>query len=136
MKLLHISIASAAVAAAAAFSFSAYSSHLQRVAYENRPIITEDCVMNGLGQGNCTFTNTGRTTGAVCGVIQVMGPGIISSSKFCSGQVDPQTTEKVEFHIPQVDQLCDNGFESWMEKCDFTFLRDDAPKTKDGEVEA
>ena len=120
----------------AAFSgFVVFSNYSKQKAHENRPIITEDCVMNGFGQGNCTFTNTGKTSGAVCGVIRVMGPGMVESSKFCSGQVEPQSTRKVEFHIPEVDQLCDNGFESWTEKCDFTFVRDDAPKTQEGGVQ-
>ncbi len=136
MKPLNIAIIVGGTALAAAGVVATYSNHIKRVAYENRPIIEEECVMNGLGQGNCSFTNTGKTAGAVCGVIQVMGPGMVESNKFCSGLVDPQTTEKVEFHVPEVDQLCDNGFESWMERCDFTFLRDDAPKTKKGEVEA
>ena len=136
MKPLNIAIAAGCTAFAAFSAFTVFSNYSKQVAYENRPIIEEECVMNGFGMGNCTFTNTGKTTGAVCGVIQVNGPGQVHSGKFCSGQVEPQSTEKVEFHIPQVDQLCDNGFASWMEKCDFTFLRDDAPKTKEGEVEA
>ena len=92
--------------------------------------------MNGLGQGNCTFTNTGKTPGAVCGIIKVAGPGTAESSKFCSGQVQPQSTEKVEFHIPEVDQLCDNGFESWTEKCDFEFIQDGTQNKVEGEVQA
>ena len=56
-----------------------------RLAYENRAIVEEDCIMNGYGQGNCSFTNIGRTTGALCGVIRVDGPGTVTSSKFCSG---------------------------------------------------
>ena len=94
------------------------------LAYANRPIVTESCVMNGYGKGSCDFTNTGKTAGAICGVIQVNGPGIANSSKFCSGMVQPMSTEKVEFDIPEVDELCDNGFESWTEKCGFTFVRD------------
>jgi hypothetical protein len=104
-----------------------------RLAYENRAIVEEDCIMNGYGQGNCNFTNIGRTTGALCGVIQVDGPGTVTSSKFCSGPVQPQSTEKVEFNIPQVDELCDNGFEPWTEKCSFTFVPNE-PVVKSGPV--
>ena len=135
MKPLQIAAIVGLNAFAVFSGFVVSSNYSKQQAHENRPIITEDCVMNGFGQGNCTFTNTGKTPGAVCGVIQVMGPGTAESSKFCSGQVQPQTTEKVEFHIPQVDQLCDNGFESWTEKCDFTFVRDDAPKTQEGGIQ-
>ncbi len=94
-----------------------------RIAYENRPIIAESCVMNGYGKGSCDFTNTGKTSGAICGSIQVDGPGTATSNQFCSGQVGPMSTEKVEFNIPVVDELCDNGFESWTKKCSFSFNR-------------
>ena len=93
------------------------------IAYANRAILSEDCVMNGFGQGSCDFTNTGKTVGAICGSIQVDGPGVASSGQFCSGQVNPMSTEKVEFNIPAVNELCDNGFESWTEKCSFSFNR-------------
>ena len=106
---------------------------VERIAYENRAIVDESCVMNGYGQGSCSFTNTGKTAGAVCGVIQVNGPGTISSDTFCSGSVEPQSTEKVEFSIPQVDVLCDNGFASWTEKCTFDFVTDE-PAAKPGPV--
>ena len=134
MKPLQLIIAVGCTAFTAFSTFVVFSNYSKQQAYENRPIITEDCVMNGLGQGNCTFTNTGKTAGAVCGIIKVAGPGTAESSKFCSGQVQPQSTEKVEFHIPEVDQLCDNGFESWTEKCDFTFVRDDASKVQEDGV--
>lgn len=80
--------------------------------------------MNGFGAGSCDFTNSGKTAGAVCGIIQVDGPGIANSSKFCSGMVQPMTTEKVEFSIPSVDKLCEDGFKDWREVCSFTFIRD------------
>jgi len=91
-------------------------------AYANRPIITEECVLNGFGEGNCTFTNTGKTTGAKCGGIAVQGPGIVTSELFCSGQVPPMTTNKVEFSIPAVRDLCDNNYKPWYEVCSFTFV--------------
>jgi hypothetical protein len=96
-------------------------------AYEDRPIVEQSCTMNGYGQGACSFTNSGKTAGALCGYIQVDGPGTATSNKFCSGQVASQTTTKVEFNIPQVDELCDNGFDSWTEKCSFEFISETAP---------
>lgn len=95
-----------------------------RIAYENRAIVEASCVMNGFGQGSCNFTNTGKSSGSQCGHIQVNGPGIVNSDKFCSGQVASQSTEKVEFTIPAVNDLCDNGFEPWTNKCSFTFVAD------------
>ena len=92
-------------------------------AYASRPIIeTPACVMNGYGKGDCKFTNTGKTAGAQCGYISVQGPGVVTSEQFCSGSVQPYSTNKVEFDIPAVNELCDNGFESWTKKCDFTFV--------------
>jgi hypothetical protein len=92
------------------------------LAYANRPIIEQSCILNGLGNGECSFTNTGKTAGAKCGTINVQGPGVVQSDKFCSGMVQPMSTEKVEFKIPAVDELCDNGFEDWRDKCDFDFF--------------
>ena len=46
------------------------------------------------------------------------------TGKFCSGQVEPQSTKKVEFAVPEVDELCDNGYRSWTEKCEFGFVQD------------
>jgi hypothetical protein len=92
-------------------------------AYANRPIIAfPDCIMNGHGKGDCKFTNTGKTAGAQCGYIEVEGPGVVKSEQFCSGSVQPYSTTKVEFDIPPVNELCDNGFESWTKKCEFTFV--------------
>ena len=99
------------------------------VAYAQRPIVEASCVMNGYGKGDCSFTNTGKTPGAKCGNIHVDGPGTVFSDKFCSGQVQPQSTTKVEFNIPAVDKLCDNGFGPWTDKCNFSFV-DDTASTK------
>ena len=100
----------------------------ERIAYENRPIVDQECVMNGYGQGSCNFTNTGKSSGAVCGNIVVNGPGTVSSGKLCSGQVEPSTTLTVEFTVPEVNELCDNGFNHWTEKCDFGFVEDETQK--------
>ena len=93
------------------------------IAYANRPILDKECVMDGYGKGSCDFTNVGKSAGSMCGKIEVQGPGNVQSNIFCSGQVAPMSTEKVEFNIPAVDELCDNGFEDWGDKCDFTFIK-------------
>jgi len=92
-------------------------------AYANRPIIGfPACVMNGRGEGDCKFTNTGKTAGAQCGHIEVQGPGVAKSEQFCSGSVEPYSTNSVEFNVVEVNELCDNGFESWTKKCNFNFV--------------
>ena len=98
-------------------------------AYANRPIISEECILNGYGKGHCSFTNTGKTTGAKCGSIVVNGPGVVTSDLFCSGQVPSMTTNKVEFSIPAVNDLCDSSYKPWYEVCEFGFVEQD---TKEG----
>lgn len=93
-----------------------------RVAYENRPILNEECLMNGFGEGKCSFTNVGKTAGAVCGAIEVRGPGNTYSDIFCSGKVEPMTTTKVEFEIPAVRELCSQGYKRWTEVCEFSWV--------------
>jgi len=122
-----VSVALAATAIAGGLAYKnardeAAKKEAARIAYENRPIIKDACIMNGWGKGDCKFTNTGKTAGAQCGYIAVQGPGVAHSREFCSGLVQPYTTNKVEFDIPEVNELCDNGFESWTEKCDFAFI--------------
>jgi hypothetical protein len=96
------------------------------LAYANRPIVEDACIMNGYGKGSCDFTNVGKTAGSVCGVIQVDGPGVAHSNTFCSGLVQPQTTQKVEFNIPAVDKLCEDGFKDWGDVCGFQFVQSGA----------
>jgi len=123
-----VSVALAATAIAGGIAFKnakdeAAKKEAARIAYENRPIIeTPACIMNGWGKGDCKFTNTGKTAGYQCGYISVQGPGVVYSEQFCSGSVQPYSTTKVEFDIPAVNELCDNGFESWTKKCEFSFV--------------
>jgi hypothetical protein len=133
-KILAIAGGSIALIAAIGGGTVAYNNYkaaeakkAAELAYAQRPIIDASCIMNGYGKGHCNFTNTGKTTGAQCGNIHVDGPGAVYSDKFCSGMVQPMTTEKVEFNIPAVDKLCDNGFNSWTDKCNFDFIEDDVP---------
>jgi hypothetical protein len=96
------------------------------LAYAHRPIVETACTMNGLGQGKCDFTNTGKTAGAVCGKIVVQGPGKYEGSKFCSGMVAPMSTTKVEFTEPAVKDLCEpkRYDQSWTDVCNFSFVKD------------
>ena len=108
--------------------------HDEKVAYENRPIIEDSCVMNGYGIGSCNFTNKGKSVGSVCGSIHVYGPTPPRSpvsEEFCSGQVEPQSTVKVEFNIPAVDKACEEGFKEWTEVCEFSFVNPNKPQGTD-----
>jgi hypothetical protein len=42
--------------------------------------------------------------------------------------VQPQSTTKVDFNIPAVNDLCDNGFNPWTDKCSFSFIEDGPAK--------
>ncbi len=82
--------------------------------------------MNGFGNGDCSFTNTGRSAGSVCGVIEVSSilGGKIRSNSFCSGNVQSRSTAKVEFSIPSVDSHC-SGELPWNSMCSFDFVASD-----------
>lgn len=127
-------IATAAILGAGIIGYNNHKASEEKkaaeLAYANRPIVEDSCVMNGYGQGSCDFTNVGKTKGAVCGVIAVEGPGTVQSNKFCSGQVEPLSTTKVEFNIPQVDKLCTDGFKDWRDVCQFDFIEDAQDLTK------
>jgi hypothetical protein len=121
-KVVAIAGGTVALAVAIGGGVMAYNKHKAAEAHAQRPIVENACVMNGYGEGHCNFTNVGKTAGAVCGNIQVDGPGTVYSNKFCSGVVQSMTTEKVEFSVPDVNELCENGFESWTKKCSFNFV--------------
>lgn len=51
----------------------------------------------------------------------------ITSGEFCSGQVEPQSTSKVEFSIPGVNTFCKpEADQKWSEVCAFVFDLDAA----------
>lgn len=96
-----------------------------------KPVITEECVMNGMGDGTCSFTNTGGSDGTICGTIVVVRSSNIypdfksdraESSNFCSGVISPDTTNRIGFNVPRTNKMCSgNHLLSWNEACDFTF---------------
>ena len=88
------------------------------------PSIESECVMNGFGSGHCTFTNTGKGPGSVCGHVLVKkndGTRTAPSSVFCSGEVKPSSTAKVEFTVTEVRSLCEG--EDWRTVCSFGFVK-------------
>ena len=89
--------------------------------------LSQDCTMNGFGQGRCSFTNKGDAKGSVCGHIVVThnnGDGTEESSEFCSGEVENKSTKQVDFSVPAVRALCKTqGLDkSWGDVCSFTFV--------------
>ena len=91
--------------------------------------IDVQCTMNGLGQGSCSFTNTGSGGGALCGQIKVyrtLGDDHITSNKFCSGEVGKSSTANIDFSIPDVRTFCDGeAGQSWSDLCAFEFVDSD-----------
>ncbi len=86
--------------------------------------------MNGRGEGQCSFTNTGTAPGSTCGKITVSRADgrTVQSSTFCSGEVPKQSTTKVEFSIPTVNALCGGvAGKTWQDVCIFTFDNDSTP---------
>lgn len=88
-----------------------------------------NCVMNGLGIGQCSFTNTTDVEESVCGEVELIAAPIYpgtgelrttSSSMFCSGPVGKQDTVKKEFQIIGVQDFC-KGADSWSDVCSFDF---------------
>lgn len=101
------------------------------------PNIEAECVMNGFGKGECSFTNTGDAPGAQCGRIYVQRRYTstsdpkrpdVTSSTFCSGEVAPSSTAKVEFNVPDVSTHCEpkHPTAKWSSMCSFEFKLNDS----------
>lgn len=96
-----------------------------------KPVINEECVMNGFGNGTCSFTNTGSSEGSMCGKITVVtksGSEKAESSNFCSGTITPNSTNQVGFNVPSTNKMCSNS-SGWTEICDFTFTASSTGKS-------
>lgn len=94
-----------------------------------KPIIEQECIMNGYGQGHCSFTNIGKSSGSVCGKIVVNHDDgrfkfSMNSSQFCSGPVENNSTNKIDFNIPSVSDSCKaTEYSSWNDICSFQFVK-------------
>ena len=97
-----------------------------------KPVITEECVMNGRGEGTCSFTNTGDSDGSMCGTVVVVKPAEKSppygkseqseSSTFCSGTISKDTTtSQISFNVPRLSEMCSVNSRPWDETCGFAF---------------
>lgn len=91
--------------------------------------ITNECRMSGSGHGSCSFTNTGTSAGAICGIVTATStqeiryltgkekPEVASSTTFCSGEVGPSSTVSVDFFVQDAERACRYGCELvWTEK--------------------
>lgn len=107
--------------------------------------VSADCTMNGFGQGECSFTNTGFFSSSVCGRIEVYSKlthSTVRSSLFCSGSVGGNSTTEVKFSVVDVPKACNpppksyqeilDGYNEtgkfptnppWSEFCSFTFTQ-------------
>lgn len=100
------------------------------------PKIETHCLMNGLGVGSCTFTNTGSAPGAVCGAIHLYQKGgggkATDSSPFCSGEVAKSSTVTSPFQVLELNTICalraGTDDKAWTDACDFVFV--ERPSTK------
>ena len=101
------------------------------------PNIEQSCTMNGRGEGNCSFSNTGDGSGAECGHIEVVNTlkseamdnivaivGKPESPVFCSGKLEPSSTAKIDFFVPHLDKVCPWGLNGMygVGGCEFQFV--------------
>lgn len=83
------------------------------------PSIQKECTVNGIGEGQCSFTNLGTAKGSLCGRMSVGFKRVSGSFKttksaiFCSGEVEPQSTNIVKFNIPGMKALCYLDVPDW-----------------------
>jgi len=82
--------------------------------------IESRCHVNGMGQGSCSFTNTGWTPGHQCVEVRLTNKqgGSASSGSICSGNVWPNDTVARDVAIVAPAELCGGGlFSSWSDNC-------------------
>ncbi|MFW6031304.1 MAG: hypothetical protein ACOC9T_01820 [Myxococcota bacterium] len=95
------------------------------LAFRPQPI-EPDCVMNGFGNGKCTFTNTtSRTSASSCGKIlaHCTGRGTETSVTLCSGEVEPGDSKAIDFSVPGFDRISPSG--DWRDTCEFGWVAAD-----------
>jgi len=90
--------------------------------------IESSCKVNGLGQGSCSFTNTGWTPGTVCAEVTITNTSnhkIASSGTLCSGRVWPNDTAEKSFAIVMGDTCTDENpylASPWNKNCEMHVL--------------
>jgi hypothetical protein len=89
-----------------------------------KPNISNECSMNGFGNGECSFSNRGTAEGAVTITVTVRNhqTGGTVSAKLDSGLVGKGDVRERKLVVPGVHDLCkpashDN---SWTDVCSFT----------------
>ena len=86
--------------------------------------ITDLVVIGANGRGTATFTNRGRRSGSLCGDVSIVcGRGHLSSSTFCSGNVEPNESKQVQFDILNLGTIR-NFNRTMQDDCVLLFLDD------------
>lgn len=102
-----------------------------------RADIGRDCRINGLGDGSCTFTNTGNGKGSLCVQPELVRHDgqLIKSQTICSGEVAPSTSVKIDFYMSGVLDFCGTAGVGWSDQCDLQVGRiDTASKLSIGSI--
>ena len=89
--------------------------------------IKNECLMNGLGEGTCTFTNYSRWPQNACFYIRVKaisaGNGYSkNSSTYCSGPIGYKETKEISFNVLEVREKCNAVYpdtRNWGDICNF-----------------
>lgn len=94
--------------------------------FPKRFTLEPSCTMNGMGEGECVFTNTEKGIGSACGVIAVScSDEVRISGKFCSGDVENNQTRKISFSVAEMDKIRPRRGD-WRDSCKFVFVAEDS----------
>lgn len=90
--------------------------------------IQSQCQVNGLGEGHCSFTNTGWSPGSMCVTVQIKNKKgeKASSPLICSGRVWPDDTTSRDVSIILPSNHCGNSiFGDWQRACELDIVNGD-----------
>ncbi len=98
--------------------------------------ISNDCRINGLGQGSCSFTNTGTGKGSLCVMPQMVRTDgqTLESSLICSGNLESSSTSVVQFFITGLISFCtnDESGKTWTDYCELQIIPRSDSKPRSG----
>ena len=94
--------------------------------------IAVECQVNGLGMGQCTFTNTGWTAAAYCPWVGLTNTsnGEVMETQVCSGTVWPNDSTQKSYHVDRTGNHCKNLFGGMANNCEVTI--NEQPSTGQG----
>ncbi|MFU8804818.1 MAG: tetratricopeptide repeat protein [Bradymonadaceae bacterium] len=88
------------------------------------PPLNPDCIMNGYGQGTCTFSNPSSRANGACGSVIAWCGDILRSRKsstMCSGDVAPRDSKQMTFSVAGFDRITP-AYKDWRDECSFTWI--------------